>query len=67
MSFTTYDRMLTLPAFQLIELRTSSLKYYACFIALLDVFLSENITFSYAGKNLFLINTQSTVFKHTGL
>ena len=28
------------------------------FIALFDVFLSVNITFSYAGKNLFLINTQ---------
>ena len=41
--------------------------YAYCFIALFDVSLSVNITFSYAGENLFLINTQSTLFKNTAL
>ena len=45
--------MLTLPAFQLIELRTSSLKYYACFIALLDVFYQKILHFPMRVKAYF--------------
>ena len=38
-----------------------------CFIALFDNFISVNIKISFAGNNLFSINTQTTLFNHIWL